>query len=51
MASYLLKICDDIYSFETASNFSDPELKRMAFKGLKKVVSGTINPLSNSFSW
>lgn len=51
MAPYLLKICDDIYSFETASNFSDPELKRMAFKGFKKVVSGSINPLTNSFSW
>ncbi len=45
MSQYLLKICDDIYSSETASNFSDPELKRMAFNGFKKVIAGSINPL------
>lgn len=51
MAPYLLKVCDDIYRFESASNFTDPELKRMAFIGFKKVVSGSNNLTTNSFSY
>ena len=29
-ATELLKICDDIFTGETVSNKTDPELKRMA---------------------
>jgi hypothetical protein len=31
----LLKICDDLYTGESLSNQTDPELKRMAIQGIK----------------
>jgi hypothetical protein len=47
----MLKICDDIYVAESLSNKTDPELKRIAVTGIKKVLSGAINEITNTFSY
>lgn len=47
----LLKICDDIFTAETLSNKTDPELKKMAVQGIKKIISGSINEITNAFTF
>ena len=47
----LLKICDDIFTAETHSNKTDPELKKMAVQGIKKIISGSINEITNTFTF
>jgi hypothetical protein len=47
----LLKICDDIFTAETLSNKTDPELKKMAVQGIKKIISGSINEITNTFTF
>jgi hypothetical protein len=47
----MMMVCDDLFMAETVSNRSDPELKRMAVTGIKKVLSGAVNEISNSFSY
>jgi hypothetical protein len=46
-----LKICDDLYRGESVSNRTDPELKRMSLVGIKKVISGSINEITNTFTY
>lgn len=46
-----MKICDDIFRAESVSNKTDPELKRMAIVGIKKIQSGAINEIDNTFSY
>lgn len=50
-AQQMIMVCDDLFRAETVSNRSDPELKRMAVTGIKKVLSGAVNEISNSFSY
>jgi len=47
----LLKICDDIFTAETLSNKTDPELKKMAVQGIKKIISGSINEITKTFTF
>lgn len=47
----ILKICDDIFTAETLSNKTDPELKKMAVQGIKKIISGSINEITNTFTF
>ena len=50
-ASEMVKFCDDLFTAESISNKTDPELKRMAITGLKKVLSGATNDISNTFAY
>lgn len=47
----LLKICDDVYRSESLSNRTDPELKNIAIKGFKRVLTGGINDITNSLTY
>lgn len=50
-ATELLKICDDVFTAETMSNKTDPELKSMAVQGIKKIMAGSINEITNTFTF
>ena len=50
-ATELLKICDDLFTAETVSNKTDPELKRMAVQGIKKIIAGSIDEIKNKFTF
>ena len=50
-ATELLKICDDIFTAETVSNKTDPELKSMAVQGIKNILAGSINEITNTFTF
>jgi hypothetical protein len=47
----MLKICDDIFTAESISNKTDPELKRVAVAGIKRILSGATDEISNTFAF
>ena len=47
----MMQICDNLFRAESLSNYSDPELKRMAYTGAKQVIAGAIDEISNTFSY
>lgn len=51
LASELMKICDDLYRGESLSNRTDPELKNVALIGMKKVMSGSMDDITNTFTY
>jgi hypothetical protein len=51
LAQEFLKICDDIFRAESLSNHTDPELKRIALVGIKRVISGANNDITNNFAY
>lgn len=51
LSNELLKICDDLYRGESVSNKTDPELKRMALVGIKKIIAGANDEITNSFAF
>lgn len=50
-ATEMLKICDDIFTAESISNKTDPELKRVAVSGIKRILSGATDDISNNFAF
>ena len=47
----MLKICDDIFTAESTSNKTDTELKRVAVSGIKRILSGATDAISNNFAF
>ena len=47
----MLKICDDIFTAESTSNKTDPELRRVAVSGIKRILSGATDAISNNFAF
>jgi hypothetical protein len=50
-ATEMLKICDDIFTAESISNKTDPKLKRVAVSGIKRILSGATDEISNTFAF
>ena len=50
-ATEMLKICDDIFTAESISNKTNPELKRVAVSGIKRILSGATDDISNTFAF
>ncbi len=51
IATEMLRVCDDIFTAESISNKTDPELKRVAVAGIKRILSGATDIITNTFSY
>jgi hypothetical protein len=47
IASEMLRVCDDLFTAESISNKTDPELKRVAVAGIKRILSGATDIITN----
>ena len=47
----MLKICDDIFTAESISNKTNPELKRVAVEGIRRILSGASDEITNTFAF
>jgi len=47
----LLKVCDDVFTAESISNKTDPELKRVAVEGIRRILAGATDEITNTFSF
>ncbi|CDW90564.1 protein serine threonine [Stylonychia lemnae] len=50
-AQAILKVCDDLLIAENKANQSDEALKKQAFVGIKKVLSGSLSGVDSTFSY
>lgn len=50
-SSEMLKICDDVFTAESLSNKTDPELKRVAVAGIRRILSGATDDITNTFAF
>ena len=51
VATEIIKICDDLFTAESLSNKTDPELKRVAVSGIKRVMAGATDEITNTFAF